>query len=161
MSHAPERKDRIASIELDTGRLVRWSPEIDQERQIAVFDLLEHNVFALKDGPEGPYDVHLTMRDGNLVFDITSQSTAERVQMPLPLRPFRRLIKDYFTVCDSYFQAIKTATPHQIESIDMGRRGLHNEGSEKLQEALQSKAELDFDTARRLFTLLCVLQIRG
>jgi len=151
---------RIARIHLDSGSIVRWSREVEHERQVAVFDLLERNAFALKGGFAGPYSVELSLREANLVFRIEAEN-GESTELLLPLRPFRRLIKDYFLICNSYFEAIKTASPSRIEAIDMGRRGLHNEGAEKLAEALAGKVEVDDETARRLFTLVCVLHVRG
>ena len=151
---------RIARIHLDSGSIVRWSREVEHERQVAVFDLLERNSFALADGFAGPYRVELSLREANLVFAIGTDR-GEATELVLPMRPFRRLIKDYFLICSSYFEAIKTASPSRIEAIDMGRRGLHNEGAEKLAEALAGKVRLDEETARRLFTLVCVLHVRG
>jgi uncharacterized protein (UPF0262 family) len=136
----PRADQRIANLTLDERLVVRRSPEVEHERAVAIFDLVEENRF---------------------VIDVRSQADDPLQEVTLPLTPFRRLIKDYFTVCESYFNAIKTATPSQIEAIDMGRRGLHNEGSELLQERLAGRIEVDFDTARRLFTLVCVLHIRG
>jgi len=156
-----DRGARIARIHLDSGSIVRWSREVEHERQVAVFDLLERNAFALKDGFAGPYSVELSLRDANLVFRIEAEHGGETTELVLPMRPFRRLIKDYFLICNSYFEAIKTASPSRIEAIDMGRRGLHNEGAEKLAEALAGKVEVDDETARRLFTLVCVLHVRG
>jgi uncharacterized protein (UPF0262 family) len=152
---------RIAQIHLDSGSIVRWSREVEHERQVAVFDLLERNAFALKQGFAGPYLVELSLRDANLVFRIQAENGGETTELSLPMRPFRRLIKDYFLICNSYFEAIKTASPSRIEAIDMGRRGLHDEGAEKLADALAAKVQLDDETARRLFTLVCVLHVRG
>jgi uncharacterized protein (UPF0262 family) len=152
---------RIGRIHLDSGSIVRWSREVEHERQVAVFDLLERNAFALKGGFAGPYSVELSLRDANLVFSVQAENGGETTELVLPMRPFRRLIKDYFLICNSYFEAIKTASPSRIEAIDMGRRGLHNEGAEKLADALAGKVELDDETARRLFTLVCVLHVRG
>ena len=126
-----------------------------------MFDLLDDNLFELKSGPPGPYRVVLSLRNANLMFDVTSTGDGRRADFGLPLRPFRRVIKDYFVVCDSYFQAIRTASPSRIEAIDMGRRGLHDEGAEMLLDALSGHVRTDPDTARRLFTLLCVLHVRG
>jgi uncharacterized protein (UPF0262 family) len=156
-----DRGARIARIHLDSGSIVRWSREVEHERQVAVFDLLERNAFALKGGFAGPYVVELSLRDANLVFRIEAENGGETTELVLSMRPFRRLIKDYFLICGSYFEAIKTASPSRIEAIDMGRRGLHNEGAEKLADALAGKVELDDETARRLFTLVCVLHVRG
>jgi len=152
---------RIAQIHLDSGSIVRWSREVEHERQVAVFDLLERNAFALEGGFAGPYRVELSLRDANLVFAIEAESGAEATELVLPMRPFRRLIKDYFLICNSYFEAIRKASPSRIEAIDMGRRGLHNEGAEKLADALAGKVRVDDETARRLFTLVCVLHVRG
>jgi uncharacterized protein (UPF0262 family) len=152
---------RILDIRLDAGSIVRWSREVEHERQVAIFDLLERNVFELVDGFAGPYRVELALREANLIFRVADEAGAEGTDVALSMRPFRRLIKDYFMVCESYFQAIRTATPSRIEAIDMGRRGLHNEGAEKLAAALGGKIRLDGETARRLFTLVCVLHIRG
>jgi len=156
-----EQTDRIAHIELDSGSIVRWSREVEHERQVAIYDLLERNVFALENGFDGPYRVELSLREANLVFAIRAGQGDETTELVLPMRPFRGLIKDYFLICDSYFEAIKTATPSRIEAIDMGRRGLHNEGAQKLADALAGKIRLDNETARRLFTLICVLHVRA
>lgn len=152
---------RIARIHLDSGSIVRWSREVEHERQVAVFDLLERNAFALEGGFPGPYHVELSLRDANLVFTVHAENGAGTAELVLPMRPFRRLIKDYFLICNSYFEAIKNASPSRIEAIDMGRRGLHDEGAEKLADALAGKVRLDDETARRLFTLVCVLHVRG
>jgi uncharacterized protein (UPF0262 family) len=164
MSEAPRREDpcaRLVEIRLDAGSIVRWSREVEHERQVAVFDLLERNSFELVGGFAGPYRVELSLREANLIFSVEDQTGANRADVTLSMRPFRRLIKDYFMICESYFEAIKTATPSRIEAIDMGRRGLHNEGAEKLADALEGKIRVDGETARRLFTLVCVLHIRG
>ena len=152
---------RIARIHLDSGSIVRWSREVEHERQVAVFDLLERNAFALEGGFPGPYRVGLSLREANLVFSVEAEDGAGATELVLPMRPFRRLIKDYFLICNSYFEAIKNASPSRIEAIDMGRRGLHNEGAEKLADALAGKVRLDDETARRLFTLVCVLHVRA
>lgn len=152
---------RIVQIELDSASIVRWNREVEHERQVAVFDLMERNFFRLVNGFAGPYRVLLALREANLVFKVSDQAGRDEVEVTLSTRPFRRIIKDYFLICDSYFQAIKSASPSRIEAIDMGRRGLHNEGAEKLGEALAEKVEVDDETARRLFTLICVLHIRG
>ena len=152
---------RIIDIRLDAASIVRWSREVEHERQVAVFDLLERNSFDLVDGFAGPYRVELSLREANLIFTVEDEPCAQRSEIALSMRPFRRLIKDYFMICESYFQAIRCATPSRIEAIDMGRRGLHNEGAEKLAGALEGKIRLDSETARRLFTLVCVLHIRA
>lgn len=154
-------RNRIIDLQLDQKSMVRWTPEVEHERNVAVFDLLEGNYFRLIDGFPGPYRVVLSLRDTNLVMDVAHDGGPERTEIVLSMRPFRGLVKDYFLICDSYFKAIKGATPSRIEAIDMARRGLHNEGSDLLREALRDQVEIDHDTARRLFTLACVLHIRG
>lgn len=152
---------RIANVTLDERTVIRRNPDIEHERAVAIFDLLEGNYFAPACDHAGPYDLHLSVQENRLIFDVRDGKGDELVTVPLPLAPFRRIVKDYFTVCESYYAAIKTASPSQIEAIDMGRRGLHNEGSELLKERLAGRIEIDFPTARRLFTLLCVLHIKG
>jgi uncharacterized protein (UPF0262 family) len=152
---------RIVRLELDQKSIVRWSPEVEHERNVAIFDLLEGNHFQLVDGFAGPYAIVLSLRDANLVLQVSQERGEAATEVVLAVRPFRRVIKDYFLICESYFQAIKGATPSRIEAIDMARRGLHNEGSDLLRETLVGRVELDHDTARRLFTLVCVLHIRG
>jgi uncharacterized protein (UPF0262 family) len=154
-------RERIAAITLDTKSIVRWSPEVEHERKVAVFDLLEENHFALKDGPPGPYDLALSLRETALIVEVRPADGAPCVELTVPVRPLRRVIKDYFLICESYYGAIKGAPPSRIEAIDMARRGLHNEGSELLADMLDGKVTLDSDTARRLFTLICVLHVRG
>lgn len=155
---------RIVDIRLDEKSILRRNPDIEHERRVAIFDLLEDNYFApvspYADGYEGPYHLTLRMEDNRLAIDVMRTNGDLLETLVLPLTSVKRIIKEYFLVCDSYFKAIKTASPRQIEAIDMGRRGLHNEGSEILRERLKDKAEVDHDTARRLFTLVCVLQIR-
>lgn len=151
----------IAQVFLDEKSMVRRSPELEHERAVAIFDLLEENSFAPHGAPEGPYHLHLRLQESRLVFDIRATDDTSLRQVILSLTPLRMLIKDYFMVCESYYDAIKRLSPSQIEALDMGRRGLHNEGSEILRERLKGKVELDFDTARRLFTLICVLHIKG
>ena len=157
---------RIAQITLDDANLPPPTPEIEQERKVAMFDLLEDNTFVLpsRDGrvaPEGPYSVGLSIRDKRLVFDVQTQSAEKAAEFHLSLGPFRQVVKDYFQICESYFEAVKKLPPSQIETIDMARRGIHNESSRVLQERLEGKAEVDTDTARRLFTLICVLHFGG
>ena len=153
--------DRIVALELDQKSIVRWSAQIEHERNVAIFDLLEENHFHLIDGFAGPYRLVLSLRESNLVFQVAANDGPGPVEVVLATRAFRRVVKDYFLICDSYFQAIKGATPSRIEAIDMARRGLHNEGSDLLRQALEGRVEIDHDTARRLFTLVCVLHIRG
>jgi uncharacterized protein (UPF0262 family) len=155
------RPDRIVTIDLDEKSIVRWTPEVEHERNVAVFDLLEHNRFRLVGTFDGPYAVRLSLRDATLVMAVSRPGGEEAAEIALAVRPLRRVIKDYFLICESYFQAIKGASPSRIEAIDMARRGLHDEGSELLKDALAGKVEIDRDTARRLFTLVCVLHVRG
>jgi uncharacterized protein (UPF0262 family) len=151
---------RIIAVTLDERTVLRRSADIEHERQVAIFDLLEANVFALAGRDEGPYRLHLAIEESRLVMDIRGEADEPVEKMAVGLTAFRRVIKDYFQVCESYFQAIKTASPSRIETLDMGRRGIHNEGSELLRERLKGKIEVDFDTARRLFTLICVLHLK-
>ncbi|MFS4581361.1 UPF0262 family protein [Phaeobacter sp. C3_T13_0] len=157
---------RISQIDLDDRNLPPPTPEIEQERRVAIFDLIEDNSFALpardeREVPEGPYHLSLAIRDKRLVFDVASQGGEKAAEFHLSLSPFRQVVKDYYQICESYFTAVKTLPPSQIETIDMARRGIHNEGSRVLQERLEGKAEIDTDTARRLFTLICVLHFGG
>ncbi|MSP84009.1 MAG: UPF0262 family protein [Alphaproteobacteria bacterium] len=162
MDSPPRDDQRIGRITLDERLVIRRSAEIEHERAVAIFDLLEANRFVPQGGAKGPFDVHLGLRDGrSLVIEVSDAAAQPIEPVILPMSPFRTLIKDYFTICESYFEAIKRASPSQIEAIDMGRRGLHNEGSEVLRERLAGKVEIDLETARRLFTLICVLHIRG
>ncbi len=153
--------ERLIKITLDEDSIVRWNADIDQERRVAIFDLLEQNSFEPDADVQGPYCLRLLIVENRLVFDLSSEADAPLCRIVLPTSPFRRIIRDYFQVCESYFSAIKTASPSRIEAIDMGRRSIHNEGSKLLQERLAGKAVIDFDTARRLFTLICVLHLRG
>ncbi len=161
MSGDASQQDRIVRITLDERSVVRRSAEVEHERAVAIYDLIEESKFRLVDDGRGPYSLHLSIEESRLVFDARDGQEQPLRRIVLALTPFRRIIKDYFHVCESYFSAIKTASPSQIEAIDMGRRGLHNEGSELLQQRLEGKIELDRDTARRLFTLICVLHIKG
>ncbi len=157
---------RIVHIEIDDSALPPPTPEIEQERRVAVFDLLEDNSFAIpvrdgRDAPSGPYRVMLAIRDRRLVFDVQTEKEDPAAEFHLSLGPFRQVVKDYFQICESYFDAVKKLPPGQIEAIDMARRGIHNEGARVLQERLDGKADLDIGTARRLFTLICVLHFGG
>ncbi len=152
---------RIAEVSLDETDFVSLSPDIDHERSVAIFDLIEENYFAPIGSGGGPYLLKLAIKDNRLAFEVRLENGDLLREILLSLSPFRRIVKDYFLICESYFDAIKTLAPSQIEAIDMGRRGLHNEGSEILKERLDGKIDVDFDTARRLFTLICVLHIRG
>jgi uncharacterized protein (UPF0262 family) len=153
---------RIVHVVLDEKTVVRRKPEVEHERAVAIFDLLEDNEFCLCAHPDaGPFNLHLSIEDNRLIFDIRHQDGSPLDKVTLPITGFRSVVRDYFLVCESYYNAIKRATPSQIEAIDMGRRGLHNEGSEMLRGRLAGKIDMDLQTARRLFTLLCVLHIRG
>ena len=152
---------RICKVTLDERTVVRRSPEVEHERAVAIFDLIEESHFAPVGDSHGPYSLHLGIIENRLMLDVQTEEGDEITKVILALSPFRRIVKDYFTVCESYYQAIRTASPSQIEAIDMGRRGLHNEGSDLLRERLAGKIELDGTTARRLFTLISVLHIRG
>ena len=157
---------RISRIEIDDRNLPPPTPEIEQERRVAMFDLIEDNTFALPSRedravPEGPYAVELAIRDKRLVFDIETEAGDKAAEFHLSLSPFRQVVKDYWQICESYFDAVKNMPPSQIETIDMARRGIHNEGARILAERLENKADVDNDTARRLFTLICVLHFGG
>ena len=158
---AAKNKQRLVKVELDEESIGRSSPDVEHEREVAIYDLLEQNLFAPVDDTNGPYALHLKVDGARLVFDIRSEGGKPVVAHLLSLTPLRRIVKDYYTICDSYYQAIRTATPDKIEAIDMGRRGIHNDGSRILMERLKSKVVIDHDTARRLFTLVCVLHWRG
>jgi uncharacterized protein (UPF0262 family) len=151
----------IANIYLDERSVLRLNAQVDHERKVAIFDLLEDNSFDPIDAPPGPYNVILAIEDNRLVFDVRDITNKKLTKFALPVASFRRVVKDYFMICESYFDAIKRASPSHIEAIDMGRRGLHNEGAELLRERISDKAIVDADTARRLFTLICVLHIRA
>lgn len=156
MSHAD-----IINISLDERTIVRRNADIEHERKVAIFDLLEENHFTLNSGKAAPYDLVLAVQDNRLVMHVRDTDQQPLEDIRLELRPFRRIVKDYFLVCESYFNAIKISSPSQIEAIDMGRRSLHNEGSDLLRNRLDKKIVMDENTARRLFTLVCVLHIRG
>jgi uncharacterized protein (UPF0262 family) len=153
--------DRLIAVDLDEESIGRGSPDIEHERAVAIYDLLEENRFALAGTDRGPYQLKLSIQEKRLVFDIRDEAGEPVVTHILSMTPFRRIVKDYFMVCESYFQMIRTASPSRIEAVDMGRRGIHNEGSHVLTERLEGKIAVDFDTARRLFTLICVLHWKG
>lgn len=157
----PRGEQRIAQITLDEHTVVRRNPDIEHERQVAISDLLADNHFAPVSALAGPFHLHLSVAEQRLLFDIRDTKDNQLEQVVLPLSPFRKLVKDYFLICGSYYSAVREASPTKIEAIDMGRRALHNEGSEKLCERLAERVTMDDNTARRLFTLLCVLHIRG
>ncbi|MEM6464626.1 MAG: UPF0262 family protein [Pseudomonadota bacterium] len=152
----------ITHIEIDDRALPPPTPEIEQERRVAIFDILEQNEFALaSDREAGPFHLGLAIREKRLVFDIAAETGETAAEFHLSLGPFRQVVKDYFQICESYFEAVKKLPPSQIEAIDMARRGIHNEGARVLQERLDEKIVLDNDTSRRLFTLICVLHFGG
>ncbi len=152
---------KLIDVQLDTSLAVVPSADVEHERQVAIFDLLQENSFQVVGRDSGPYKLRLSITEGRLMFGISDRTGKDCAIIGLALSPFRRIVKDYFMICESYFDAIRTSTPSQIETIDMARRGLHDEGSEILQERLKGKVHVDFDTARRLFTLVCVLHWRG
>ena len=152
---------KLIDVELDES-IGRSTPDVEHERAVAIFDLIEENSFSpVNDEVGGPYRLKLALAESRLVFAISRSDGDGVVTHILSLTPFRRIIKDYYMICESYYEAIRSSTPSQIEAIDMGRRGLHNEGSQTLMDRLAGKIEMDFDTARRLFTLVCVLHWRG
>ena len=158
--------NRICHIAIDDSNLPPATPEIEQERRVAVFDLLEDNSFALpareeRSAPAGPYRLSLAIRERRLVIEVETEAAEPVTAFHLSLGPFKQVVKDYYQICGSYYSAVKTLPPSQIEAIDMARRGIHNEGARILLERLEGKAELDIDTARRLFTLICVLHFGG
>ncbi|MFD1613144.1 UPF0262 family protein [Sphingomonas tabacisoli] len=156
---------RIIDVELDERTILWRSADVEQERRIAIFDLLEGNYFAPQrehdDGYKGPYRIKLRVEEGRLALDMFREDHSHLETLVLALGRFQRPIREYFAICDSYYQAIRNASPQQIETIDMARRGIHNDAAELLKERLSGKVEVDFDTARRLFTLICVLHIKG
>jgi len=153
--------NRIAQIELDEASLAAGNANVEHERRVAVFDLIEGNNFEVIGASAGPYALYLSAEDARLSIRVAGADGADVCTHHVALASFRRLIKDYFMVCESYYAAIRDATPSQIEAIDMGRRGLHNEGAEALAKALEPHFKVDFETARRLFTLVCALHARG
>ncbi|SKB90921.1 UPF0262 family protein [Sphingopyxis flava] len=165
MTDLDPSKQRIISVELDESSIVWRNPDVEQERRVAIFDLIEDNKFVPQrghpDGYAGPYRLRLRVEEGRLIFEISREDGSALEAIILGLGRFRRPIRDYFAICDSYYQAIKTATAQQIETVDMARRALHNEAAEMLMDRLDGKIAVDFDTARRLFTLICVLHIKG
>ena len=161
MAQQDRRNSRLIDVELDES-IGRSTPDIEHERAVAIFDLIEENSFQpVDDEGGGPYRLKLSLMEARLVLAISREDGALVVTHILSLTPFRRIVKDYFMICESYYDAIRSSTPSQIEAIDMGRRGLHNEGSQTLLDRLAGKIDVDFDTARRVFTLVCVLHWRG
>ncbi|MBB3315006.1 uncharacterized protein (UPF0262 family) [Rhizobium sp. BK181] len=151
---------RLCDVVLD-DTIGRATPDVEHERAVAIFDLVEENSFTPVGHSGGPYRLNISLVDSKLVFAITTEHGGAVATHILSLTPFRRIVKDYFLICESYYEAIRSASPSRIEAIDMGRRGIHNEGSQTLRDRLNGKIEIDFDTARRLFTLVCVLYWRG
>jgi len=158
-------ENKLIDVTLDETGLPAPTPEIEQERRVAIYDLLEENSFApiAREGanPEGPFRLNLSIIERRLVFEILNEFNEKLGEFHLSLSPFRQVIKDYFQICESYFDAVKRLPPAQIEAIDMGRRGIHDEGSRVLLERLEGKVDIDHKTARRLFTLICVLHFKG
>lgn len=149
--------NRLISIDIDDATLAASGPEAEHERRVAIFDLIEDNVFGVEGRDSGPFRLSLSLKERKLVFDISDEAGDAIHTFILSMTPFRSVIRDYFMICESYYDAIRTQSPHQIEAIDMARRGVHNEGSELVSERLKGKVEIDFDTSRRLFTLICAL----
>ncbi len=156
-----ERTGRLAAVTIDEASLGRTSDDAEHERRVAIYDLIEENQFRPVGHAGGPYALRLGISGNRLVFDIRLTDDTPVIAHMLSLAPFRRIVKDYFVVCDSYYAAIRTATPDRIEALDMGRRALHDEGSQLVMERLKRKVEVDFETARRLFTLISVLHWKG
>jgi uncharacterized protein (UPF0262 family) len=159
-AHATETK-RLVAVTLDDKSIGRGNPDQEHERAIAIYDLVEANSFGVPGHDGGPYELMIALHDSKLAFDIREAGGSQVMTHILSLTPFRRILKDYFQVCESYYAAIRTATPSQIEAIDMGRRGLHNDGAKLLAERLDGKIECDFDTSRRIFTLVTALHWKG
>ena len=158
----PAQRQRLVKVTLDEESIGRSNPDVEHERQVAIYDLIEQNIFAPEGHEnEGPFALHLSITGSRLVFDVRREDGTAIIAHLFSLTPLRRIVKDYYLICDSYYQAIRTATPDKIEAIDMGRRGIHNEGSRILMERLKGKVNVDIDTARRLFTLICVLHWKG
>lgn len=158
---AEKSRRRLVAVTLDEASIGRSTPDVEHERAVAIYDLLEDNQFHPAGQEDGPFTLAISLSDNKLVFDVRHENGQQIVTHILSMTPFRRIVKDYFMICDSYYEAIRTASPSQIETIDMARRGLHNEGSETLRERLKDKLVFDFDTARRLFTLISVLHWKG
>ena len=154
-------KQRLVSVTLDEESIGRANEDVEHEREVAIYDLLEQNTFRPVGHDGGPYALHLSINSNRLVFGIRLQDGTPVMAHLFSLSPLRRIVKDYYLICDSYYQAIRTATPDKIEAIDMGRRAIHDDGSRILMERLQDKVTVDLDTARRLFTLICVLHWKG
>lgn len=159
-SKPADPQKRIVNLTLDERSVLRRNPDVEHERAVAIFDLLEENSFAPIGHAGGPYNLTLSIEDNRLVFDMTDETDTPLDRLLLPLTGFRSVVRDYFMICESYYDAIKHASPSRLEAIDMGRRGVHNEGAELLRQRLAEKIIVDMGTARRLFTLVCVLHLR-
>jgi uncharacterized protein (UPF0262 family) len=157
----PPTKSRLVAVTLDENSIGRSNRDVEHERAVAIYDLIEDNSFAPQGAGEGRFTLNLSITGSRLMFDIRREDGTPVMAHLLSLTPLRRIVKDYYTICDSYYAAIRTATPDRIEALDMGRRALHDEGSNILMERLKRKVDVDFDTARRLFTLICVLHWKG
>ncbi|MHA1523739.1 MAG: UPF0262 family protein [Alphaproteobacteria bacterium] len=151
---------RLVAVTMDDSLAAAGNPDIAHERDIAIFDLIDDNHFSLVEA-SGPYSLHLSIIERRLVLKISANPSEKTATIILSLTPFRRIMRDYFLICETYYEAIRTAPPSQIEAIDMGRRGLHDEGSQVLRDRLSGKVEMNFQTARRLFTVICALHRRG
>jgi uncharacterized protein (UPF0262 family) len=163
MSRGPDQEDkgRLMAVTIDESSIGRANRDVEHERAVAIYDLIEENSFRPLEHDGGPYALNIGISGNRLVFDIREADGTPVIAHLLSLAPFSRIVKDYFTICDSYYAAIRTATPDRIEALDMGRRSLHDEGSRILMERLRRKVEIDFDTARRLCTLVTVLHWKG
>jgi len=162
VSDRAKSPNRLIDVALDDASIRRATPDVEHERAVAIFDLIEENSFKpVGDDGDGPYKLRLSVSESRLVFEVNRDSGETVATHMLSLTPFKRVVKDYYMICESYYEAIRASSPSQIEAIDMGRRGLHNEGSQTLMDRLSGKIDIDFDTARRLFTLVCVLHWRG
>ena len=161
MNVTGEKAEQLVHLSLDDPALTARNADLEHERRVAIFDILENNHFALVDGPSGPYRLKLSLADRGIVFAVSDREGAALSRIELSMRPLRRNIRDYFMICESYFEAMRNATPERVETIDQARRALHNESAELLKTSLADRVTLDDDTARRLFTLISVLQMRG
>lgn len=160
MTPVESDRRRLIKVTLEEDGSIRRSPEVEHERAVAVYDLLDDNVFCLNGDAAGPYCLKIGIRENRLVLDVRDEAETPLAEVLLPIRPLRSLIRDYFTVCAAYYEAIKTATPSRIEAIDVGRRSIHDDGAAVLRRRLAPRIEIDVQTSRRLFTLICVLHVR-
>jgi uncharacterized protein (UPF0262 family) len=158
---SPTSRSRLYEINLDRDSIGRKNPNVEHEREVAIYDILESNEFRPVGRDDGPYRLELSIVEDRLVFTVGNEATAELDTHQISLQPFKKIVKDYFLICDSYYEAIRSAPPSKIQAIDVSRRSIHDEGSRVLTERLDGKIALDFDTARRLFTLICALHWKG